>query len=307
MKTTLYICFFAVLFVVGCQPIINTNSNPVVETQMSNNDATETQVIPTTEPSSTITPEILFNKISIVGNSETRLSNQCLNITDTPPTSNSVIVLRSLKHVISGQYPDIVLIDMSKAQPRETTQKINITPNFIVSPNGELIAYLASTITDGKVTQLDLIIADGIFRTQISIPWDDQWGSILGWTANQKVIISSSITETSSPSIVSYVLIDPKNGEQQTIHFSISDFMDGSLYDVPYWENWYGVLIDPLLNGLCIPHKAKSTKRCTPMHFGIFQTIKPCSVLRMFFWPTQSSMILILCLVGQKMRHDLHL
>jgi len=146
-------------------------------------------------------------------------------------------------------------MDMSKEQPRETIQKINIAPSFSVSPNGELITYLASTIINGDVTQVDLIIADGNFQTQKSIPWEDQWDSILGWAVDQKVIISLSRAEA-SPSFVSFVLVDPLNGRQQAIHFSISDFPNGSLYDVPYWENWYGVLMDPTLKWAVYPKQS---------------------------------------------------
>jgi len=249
-----------VLFVVGCQPIATSYSTPVLETQTSNEEAVETQIIPTSEinltiepnPTTLTLPEIVLNNISTTNNSETKLNNQCVKVTSVPPASNSIIALRSLKDVVAGQYPDIILIDMAEAPPGQTIQKINITPDFFVSPNRELISYRASTLVNGDVTNIDLDIANGNFQVQKTIPYEGQWYSILGWTADQKVIISLLRAETSSSS-VSYVLIDPINGTQQAIHFDISDFMDESLYDVPYWESWYGVLLDPTLKWAVYP------------------------------------------------------
>ena len=262
MNKTFHIYCLLALFVAGCQPTATSYSTPMLETQVSTNEVAEMQVTPTSqinstfEPSPTGSSEIVLNKIPIANNSKIKLNNQCINITNVSPVSNSIIVLRSLKNTVPHEAPDIILMDMSEAQPRETIQKTGITPNFAVSPNGELIAYLASTITNGEVTQLDLVIADGNFQTQNSIPWDDQWHLILGWTADQKVIISSSRTETTSPSFVSYILIDPINGEQQAVQLSISDFIDESLYDAPYWENWYGILMDPTFKWAVYPKQS---------------------------------------------------
>lgn len=260
MNKTFYVYCLVALFAVGCQPIATSYSTPVLETQVSNNGITETPIIPTSEPSPTTPPEIVFNKISTANNSETKLNNQCLNVTNGPPTSNSIIVLRSLQDVVAHQAPDIILVDMSDGQLKETIQKTQITPNFAVSANGKLIAYEASTIKDGEVTQLDLIIANGNFQTQNSIPWDDQWDSILGWTTDQKVIISSSTLESASKPPVSYVLVDPLNGRQQAIHLRISDFLDKSLYDLPYWGGWYGLLIDPTLKLAVYPRQSNVNK-----------------------------------------------
>jgi Tol biopolymer transport system component len=204
-------------------------------------------------------PEIVFDKISTINNSETKLKNQCLNVANAPPTSNTIIALRSLQSVVPRQAPDIFLMDMSEDQPRGTIRKIDITPNFSVSPNGELIAYLASTVTNGEVTQRDLIIANGNFQTQNSISWDDQWDSILGWTTYQKIIISSTLESIPKPPI-SYVLIDPLSNRQQAIRLNISDFLDKSLYDLPYWDGWYGLLIDPTLKLAVYPRQSKVNK-----------------------------------------------
>lgn len=255
------VCCLTMLIVVGCQPTVTSYGPPVLETQARTEEVAETQIVPPSEinpaiePSPTTLSEIILNKITPANSSEARLSNQCLNITNVPPASNSIIALRSLVGVVPGQTPDIILIDMSEEQLKESTQKINITPNFAVSPDGELIVYLASTITNG-VTQLNLIIANGNFQTINSIPWNDHWSRILGWTADQKIIVSSSRTETISPSFVSYTLIDPISGGQQSFHLGISDFIDGSLYDAPYWESWYGVLVDPTLKWAVYPKQS---------------------------------------------------
>ena len=219
-QKAVYIWCLVVLFTSGCQPVENSYSTPTLETQANNNSIATTRVIPTSEPSRTSLPSLLFNKISTANNSETKLNNQCLNVTNTPPTSNSVIVLRSLKDVAAHQAPDVILVDMSETQPRETILRTQITPNFAVSADGKLIAYEASTIKDGEVTQLNLSIANGNFQTQNSIPWDNQWDSILGWTSDQKIIFSLTPETTSKPPI-SYALVDPLNGKQQTIHLQI--------------------------------------------------------------------------------------
>lgn len=255
------VCCLIILIVVGCQPTVTNSGPPVLETQTSIGNVAETQIVPTSEINLTIEsgattlPEIVLNKIAPAGSSATKLSSQCLNITNVPPTSNSIIALRSLIGVVPGQSPDIILIDMSEEQPKESIQKINITPNFAVSPDGELIAYLAGTITNG-VRQLNLIIANGNFQKINSVPWDDRWSRILGWTADQKVIISSSRTEMASPSLVSYTLINPINGGQQSFHFGISDLIDDPLYDAPYWESWYGILVAPTLKWAVYPKKS---------------------------------------------------
>jgi Tol biopolymer transport system component len=228
--------------------------------------STATQVAPTSYPSPTSKssptplPTLVFSKIPTANNSQTKLSNQCLTETYSPPTSNSIIVVRSLKHVVDYQSPDIILIDMSKAQPDETILKTHITPNFAVSGDGKLIAYEASIIKDEKVTQVDLLIANGNFQTQHTIPWDDRWYSILGWTTDQKIIISSPKLKTTSKPPYSYILVDPFNGRQQAIHLKISDFLDESLYDLPYWGGWYGLSIDPTLKLAVYPRQNNISK-----------------------------------------------
>ncbi len=132
---------------------------------------------------------------------------------------------------------------MSEDPLRQTIQRINITPEHSVSPTGERIAYLASTIVNGEVTQVNLDIANGDFQIQNSIPYEDQWYGILGWTADEKVIISTKTEETLSS--VAQVLVDPMNGSQQAVEFSIPDFLNESQFALPYWNGWYGIMVDP--------------------------------------------------------------
>lgn len=258
MSRISYVRFLIIFFVIGCQSVVNNNSRGTV-TQISKNDVTEMQVVPTSEPSPTMTPEIVFNKISIPRGLEAKLSSKCLDVTDAPPVSNSFIVLRSLKDYVPRQAPDIILIDMSEERPREIIQKINITSNFSVSPNRELIAYMASTFNDGEVTDVDLIIANGNFQIQNTFPWDDKWSSILGWTTDQKIIILLTPDAIPKPP-VSYVLVDPLNGRQETIYLSIPDFLDKSLYDLPYWDGWFGLLINPNLEFAVYPRQSNANK-----------------------------------------------
>lgn len=242
---------FFIFFLVGCSFAKSENQTQINVFTPTPSDETPLIVSPT------MLPKVVNSAIPNAHDPETKLINQCVKKSDVPPASNSIIVLRSLKDVVPRQAPDIILVDMSDGKLKETNQKINITPNYSVSPNGELIAYLASTIINEEVAQLNLIVANGDFQTQYSTQWDDSWSLILGWTTDQKVIISSIRTET-SPSIVSYILVDPRNGSQQNIKFNISDFQDESLYDVPYWESWYGVLMNPTHNLAVYPKQSNA-------------------------------------------------
>jgi len=250
MKKNIYVFWLFILLVVGCHPTTNYTTS-TLETHADPPNATETYSSPTIEINPTIKSSpatsfgIVIDKISPDNNSNIKLNNQCLKVADETSISNSIIVLRSLKDVQPRQASDIILIDMSKETPEKTTQKVEITPNFAVSSNGELIAYLASTISNEEVSSLDLVIANGDLQTQNSFSWYVEWGSILGWSADQRIIISSSKVGAKLPYSTSYILVDPRNGDQQIVNLSISDFMDASTYDVPFWENWYGVLIDP--------------------------------------------------------------
>jgi hypothetical protein len=219
-------CCLTIFLSLGCQarvPGVNI-STPEIQ---SNN-----QVAPNTTVAPTILPEI-------------NSTRKCLQQTSLPPISNSIIVGRSLKNVVSGEYPDLYIVDLSEIPSKQTIQKINITSNFAISPNRRKIAYLSSAITNGKPAQPSLIIANANFQIQNIISFSDHWNSILGWTLDQRVIISTNAENTLS-SFVSLAIIDPQQGNQQSIDIHISDFI-GNQFSAPYWDGWHGSIVDPTL------------------------------------------------------------
>lgn len=251
MKNKSLYLYCLVVLLVGCQPNLASHNISVPETQVNDEGTISTQISPTSESEGNpaiifnpTTPPITLKKLSTDDSLEPKLVNKCLKEISVPPAYDSIIAFRSFENVIPGQYPDIVLIDLSEDLPKQKIQRTNITSNFSVSHNGELIAYVASTLVNGVVAQVELAVANGNFQVQNSIPYKDHWYSVLGWTADQRVIISSK-TEETLPSSVFLVLVDPKNGSEEAVNFSVSDFIDATQYAVPYWDGWYGIVNDP--------------------------------------------------------------
>ena len=259
MNKLIFICILLTFFVWSCQPAADNLVNSIVKTPSNDNRVTGT-LPPTPQTTPTISPDYSFSKISTVNHPEATLNNRCINISSTVPTSNSIIILHSLYDVVPRQSPKLIFINMSEEQPKEKSQTVQFTPNFSISLDKRLIAYEATSFNDGEMVQDDLIIANGDFQPQKSIPWDDGWSSILGWTSDQKIIILSSITDSEPTPPASYILVDPLSNTQQSVDVSVSDLPNTSLYDLPYWEGWHGVSINPTYSLAIYPRQSNINK-----------------------------------------------
>ncbi len=244
------------LLLVGCSantPVpISIATNVPTQTLVP----TETPIPPTETPAPINLPDYSLSKIPTVDHPDAVLNDQCLNVSNIVPTSKSIIILRNLNDVVPRQSIELIFIDMYEEHPKGISQTVQFTANFSVSLDKKLIAYEATSFNNGEMVEDNLIIANGDFQPQNSSPWDDKWGSILGWTSDQKIIILSSFTDSEPTLPASYILVDPLNNTQQPINLGISDLPSTSLYDLPYWGGWYGVSINPIYNLAVYPRQS---------------------------------------------------
>lgn len=105
--------------------------------------------------------------------------------------------------------------------------------------------YEARSVSEDGVIQLYLVTANADLQTQSIIPWDVKWESILAWTTKQQVVMSLTPDTTAPP--VSYTLVNPVNGSSELISINTPEFISKSVSDLPFWEGWRGLLIDPYL------------------------------------------------------------
>ncbi len=143
---------------------------------------------------------------------------------------------------------------------------------FVISHNNTLLAIHNLILDDkGDTINMELVIADASGERLKSIPWEENWRSLLGWKDDQHVLLSVDFDRNRNN--YSLLEIDPFNDERQRIQLTNI---------APGWDEYikthaptaYGLA---LLLCFWIPHTPcrfilkilKRIQRTIPIVFGI--------------------------------------
>lgn len=245
----LYYIVFTVLFTsIGCQS--TTVNSQQQETQLSPTVITAVNTVSVASPTVLAEPEILINKLQGISEDLENLSTQCLTISETQPTSSGVVIARSQSKG-NQEAPQIISIDMLSLRPQKIQPNIRFLQNYSLSLDKNLIAYEAKSVREDGTIQLYLVTANADFQIQSIIPWGVDWENILGWTKEQQILISLTPDTTVPPA--SYISVNPVTGSSELIQITTPEFISKSMSDLPYWEGWRGLIIDPYLELVVYP------------------------------------------------------
>lgn len=117
--------------------------------------------------------------------------------------------------------------------------------DFKESPDRTKVAY--RLVRDDALAPLGfLIIASNDFKQEKSIPWKEEWGTILGWANNsriilQKVIDSATPTEDDKPPEL--IIFDITTQSKETIKPDFPELYN--FHPLPYWDGYRAVIYDP--------------------------------------------------------------
>ncbi|MBN1305942.1 MAG: PD40 domain-containing protein [Anaerolineales bacterium] len=124
---------------------------------------------------------------------------------DSAEASGVVVLMKDRK---------IYLLDMTTQQLTKMSLPNEKPYDFKVSPNRNFIAIDNILLDDeGRVSGQELVIADASGQRLKSIPWEENWRSLLGWKDDQHVLLSVDFDRNN----YSLLEIDPFNDERQRI------------------------------------------------------------------------------------------
>jgi hypothetical protein len=118
-----------------------------------------------------------------------------------------------------------------------------------------LIAYYRSSIDqqNNEVEHMVIATADG--QSQIEIPWGEKWQYILGWTHDQRLIITYDDPDLRAQekwnSVFAFLIYDPFSGEEELLHPVFPDRLVNTI--LPSWDGWAGNVYDPTLTRAVVP------------------------------------------------------
>ena len=269
-KLTLLICFVIIVLLAGCQG----KQTPTVAPE--NSRAATIATSPTTPVPTrqdTPTPIILSPTVSATPTAtrtetatstpvvplEARLNFQCLETVPTLPSgaaSSGIVILES-RAIVDGRYrPDTFLLNMATGEISQLARQDETLGRFTISLDNKFVAFSSAIIdAEDKIIKNELIIATADGQRQKTLPWEEKWLTILGWTNDQRLLLSYDEPvlgmdgEQKTP--ISYLILDPFSGEQQILHPDFLSFLDNA--DLPYWDGWYGVIYNPMLTQAIYP------------------------------------------------------
>lgn len=210
-----FVCFQSC---VGVMP----SSLSVPPTNVNSNILTEI-------PSAQVTPLTFFTS------EESLFNKNCLYIDQEKllgvlPKSKIIFENREL---LNGRYlPETILLNLTTLEKKTID---NSTEHFLylsASPDKSQIAY--RLVKDG-ISPDKLIIADADFQPIKIMDWKSEWNSIIGWSDENRIIITKNEDETSDNKLPSLIILDINTLSEKELIPKLPN-----LYDFQPWPSWNG-------------------------------------------------------------------
>jgi hypothetical protein len=237
------------------------SATPLVpsETHAPTQPSTPTPVPPSPTPSRTPTRLATPTLTGTVGPTatpttppEARLTSQCLDVLPALPrgsATSGVVVLES-RVDMGGRYNgETYLLDLAAGTTITVEHGGELSS---VSPDRTLWAYDSVVLgTQDHILKHNLVIADASDKSLKTIPWENAWGGLFGWSDNQHVVLDQSAPSTSLK--YDFLAFNPFSGERQVLAPNFPNAINSPNIKQPFWEGWYGVQYDPTLTRAIFP------------------------------------------------------
>ncbi len=183
----------------------------------------------------------------------TRLKLHCLDVLPTLSSevlSGGIVMLGHETGGTADQKQRIyytTFIDMATGQQTQIVTQDENQDQHIVSPDRNYIAF-DNLIFNPEKDELVIASYDG--QRLITIPHEKKWGSILGWTNDQRLLLSydEPVIDANGKqkTLNSYLVLDPFRDNSMILRPNFPNIDDYLNYQ-PFWNGWNGIIYDTTL------------------------------------------------------------
>jgi Tol biopolymer transport system component len=145
---------------------------------------------------------------------------------------------------------ETLLLNLATGQATQIVTQNEFQHDHVVSSNRELMAYRTDVFTGSVLWVHDeLVIATADGQRQVSLPWEEDWRMILGWTDDQRLLIEldEPVFDASGEQVsyISYLVLDPRSGERQLLQPDFPSALDLAYH--LYWPDHTREIYNPTL------------------------------------------------------------
>jgi hypothetical protein len=204
-----------------------------------------------TSPTIEVTPDAPEPTLTATFPADTHLSLQCLEVTETLPTGFSSLgtVIFQSRDTKPTPHVDLFLHDMIDNSVSTVTMNDFDHVGSVVSPDKTQIAYIrVPADDDGNPTMDKELVVATLDDTRLStIPWENDWKTIEGWTSDQRLVIHALLSDSSGGDDINqksyYLVVNPLTGEREELFHDFPGYFNPQLAQGT--GDWWGVSYSP--------------------------------------------------------------